>query len=117
MADPLFTLGTRGQMFGGVMPAVSANAVVIPFATASTNWGVAHWLVIVGCGAFWLGAQIIWVGGLPRMLRSGEVPTAPPGTPGAFQLFWLDQYSFIGLTLAIGGIALAAWGLLRCLLP
>ncbi|MEQ8483805.1 MAG: hypothetical protein RIB46_05545 [Pseudomonadales bacterium] len=71
------------------------------------------WLVIVGLGALWLGAQIVWVAPLPRQLRSGEVPTAPKGTPQAFGLFWIDQYGYIGLTLALGGVLLALFGWLR----
>ncbi len=70
------------------------------------------WLVCIGLGMLWHGAQIVWVGGLPRVLRSGEVPTAGKGTPEAFGLFWLDQYSYIGLTLAVLGIAVAVWGFL-----
>lgn len=71
------------------------------------------WLVIVGLGALWLGAQIVWVAPLPRQLRRGEVPTAPKGTPQAFGLFWIDQYGYIGLTLALGGALLAIFGWLR----
>ena len=71
------------------------------------------WLVIVGLGALWLGAQIVWVAPLPRQLRRGEVPTAPKGTPQAFGLFWIDQYGYIGLTLALGGVLLAIFGWLR----
>lgn len=71
------------------------------------------WLMIVGLGALWLGAQIVWVAPLPRQLRSGEVPTAPKGTPQAFSLFWIDQYGYIGLTLAVGGVLLLLAGWLR----
>ena len=68
------------------------------------------WLTIVGLGAAWLGVQIAVNAGLPRALRRGEVPRAEKGTSEAFMLFWMDQYSFIGLTLAIGGVVLAAVG-------
>lgn len=71
---------------------------------------MADWLIVVGLGAVWHGAQIIWVGGLPRQLRPGETPTAPKGTPEAFGLFWIDQYGYIGLTLALGGAAAALVG-------
>ena len=71
-----------------------------------------YWLICIGLGMVWHGVQIIWAGGLPRMLRRGEVPTAEKGTAAAFGLFWLDQYSFIGITLALAGIGLTAWGLL-----
>jgi hypothetical protein len=72
----------------------------------------AFWIVAMGLGMAFHGLLILWVGGLPRALRSGELPTADKGTPMAFQLFWLDQYSFIGLVLALVGGALAAWGYL-----
>ncbi len=68
------------------------------------------WLTALGLGMAFHGLLIVWVGGLPRALRSGEVPTAEKGSQMAFQLFWLDQYSFMGLGLAASGIALAAWG-------
>ncbi len=70
------------------------------------------WLIVVGLGGIWLGVQILWVGGLPRQLRSGETPTAPKGTPEAFGLFWMDQYGYIGLTLGLGGALLAGMGAL-----
>ena len=73
---------------------------------------MAGWLIVLGLGAIWHGAQIIWVGGLPRQVRRGETPTAPKGTPEAFGLFWIDQYGYIGLTLAVGGLAAALSGLL-----
>ncbi len=68
------------------------------------------WAVVVGLGALWLGAQIVVVGGLPRALRRGPQPSAPKGSPAAFGMFWIDQYGFIGLALAIGGALAAAWG-------
>jgi hypothetical protein len=72
----------------------------------------AFWIVALGLGMAFHGLLILWVGGLPRALRSGEVPTAEKGTPMAFQLFWLDQYSYIGLVLTLVGGGLAAWGYL-----
>jgi hypothetical protein len=71
------------------------------------------WLTICGLGALWLGAQIVWAGRLPRALRRGTQPTAPPGSQQAFMLFWLDQYGFIGLTLAVGGVLATLAGALR----
>jgi hypothetical protein len=70
------------------------------------------WRIIIGLGCMWLGAGIYIVKGLPRQLRRGPQPTAPKGTPEAFGLFWLDQYCYIGLTLLLGGAALAAISLL-----
>lgn len=74
---------------------------------------IADWLVVVGLGALWHGAQIVWVGGLPRQLRRGEVPTAAAGTPAAFGLFWIDQYGYIGVSLAVGGALMAVFGLVQ----
>lgn len=70
-----------------------------------------HWLVIGGLGSVWLGWQILVVAGLPRALRGGETPSAVPGTPEAFGLFWLDQYAYIGLILTLLGFGLVAWNL------
>ena len=80
---------------------------------AVADIGVAHWLGIAGLGAVWLGAQIALIAGLPRVLRRGEVPRSLPGSPQAFMLFWLDQYSVIGLALAFAGAAFALWGFAR----
>ena len=71
---------------------------------------VAEWLTIVGLGALWIGAQIVWVAPLPRQLRKGATPAAPKGSPEAFGLFWIDQYGYIGLSLVIGGVLLAVIG-------
>lgn len=71
----------------------------------------APWLVIAGLGSVWLGWQILVVAGLPRALRRGDTPTAEPGTPEAFGLFWLDQYAYIGLTLTLVGVGLVGWSL------
>ncbi len=61
--------------------------------------------VILGLAFCWMGTMVLIVGGLPRQLRRGEVPTAPPGTPEAFGLWWLDQYAYIGLTVLVLGVA------------
>jgi hypothetical protein len=76
-----------------------------------TTLAAGDWSIIVGLGALWLGAQIVWVAPLPRQLRSGEVPTAARGSPQAFNLFWIDQYGYIGLTLSAAGVigVLAGW--------
>ena len=71
------------------------------------------WLAIGGLGALWIGVQIVVVGGLPRFLRRGAVPRAERGTPQAFMLFWLDQYSVIGLVLTAVGLTLVVLGLLQ----
>lgn len=76
------------------------------------EFSASDWAIVAGLGALWLGAQIVVAGRLPRMLRRGVQPTAPKGSPQAFGLFWLDQYGFIGLTLALGGALAALWGTL-----
>ena len=68
------------------------------------------WIVALGLGMAFHGLLILWVGGLPRAFSPGESPTAEKGSPEAFGLFWLDQYSYIGLVLALAGLGLVAWG-------
>jgi hypothetical protein len=73
----------------------------------------ADWLLVIGLGALWHGVQVVWVGGLPRQIRRGEVPTAEKGSPAAFGLFWIDQYGYIGVTLAVGGALMVLAGLVQ----
>lgn len=68
------------------------------------------WIMSLGLGMAFHGLLVLWVGGLPNALSPGPSPTAEPGTPEAFGIFWLDQYSYIGLVLAVAGTALAIWG-------
>ena len=77
------------------------------------DWSV--WGIIIGLGCAWHGLGILTVGGLPRQLKPGPQPTAEKGTPEAFGLFWMDQYAYMGLTLVLGGAALAALGALGVL--
>ncbi|MCB1675824.1 MAG: hypothetical protein KDI01_06010 [Halioglobus sp.] len=72
----------------------------------------ADWLIVVGLGALWLGAQIIWVAPAPRQLRRGEIPRAPKGTPEAFGLFWVDQYGWIGIVLTVLGLLAVSCGVI-----
>lgn len=71
-----------------------------------------EWLAICGLGAAWLGWQIVVVGGLPRALRRRDEPPVERGSAAAFQRFWIDQYSCIGLALLIGGLLLSLGGML-----
>ncbi len=70
-----------------------------------------NWLLVFGLGSAWLGWQIVWAAPLPRQLRRGDVPRGEPGSAKAFQLFWLDQYGWLGMTLLLGGVLLALAGL------
>ncbi|MGI9324411.1 MAG: hypothetical protein ACR2PZ_04275 [Pseudomonadales bacterium] len=72
----------------------------------------ADWFIIIGLGALWLGAQIVWVAPRPRQLRSGDVPTAAKGSSEAFMLFWLDQYGWLGICLCAAGLIAAGYGVL-----
>jgi len=69
-----------------------------------------NWLLVVGLGCLWLGAQIVWVAPLPRALRRVNKPSAPPGSAAAFGLFWIDQYGWIGLVLCALGLVLVGVG-------
>lgn len=66
-------------------------------------------LLAIGVGCIWHGAQIVWVAPTPRQFRKDK-PQVEPGSPEAFQMFWLDQYAWIGISLcSLGGLlALAA---------
>ena len=68
------------------------------------------WFICLGCGALWLGLQILWVAGLPRQLRRGEVEHADKGTQKAFMHFWFDQYAWIGISLSLIGIIFIIYG-------
>ena len=68
------------------------------------------WLMALGLGMAFQGILIIWVGRLPRAMRRGKQQAVEKGTRVAFQLFWLDQYSYIGLGLTVVGLTVAAWG-------
>ena len=70
-----------------------------------------EWMFLIGAGALWHGWQILWAGGLPRQLRKGETPQAEAGSKMAFQLFWLDQYAWIGVTLSALGVLGMALGI------
>ncbi|MDE0991497.1 MAG: hypothetical protein OSA83_19995 [Pseudomonadales bacterium] len=70
------------------------------------------WIVALGLGMAFHGLLILWVGGLPHALAPGEAPIAEKGSPEAFGLFWLDQYSYIGLVLSLAGLGLVVWGIL-----
>jgi hypothetical protein len=76
------------------------------------EWMSAFWITAVGLGMAFHGLLVLWVGGLPRAFKSGEQPTAAKGSPEAFGIFWLDQYSYIGLVLVVAGAGVTIWGYL-----
>ncbi len=76
------------------------------------DFAIQDWLLIIGLGFVWAGAHICANSGLPRQLRSGDTPIAEKGSTRAFQLFWLDQYAYIGLALCLSGAAGVLWSLL-----
>lgn len=58
------------------------------------------WIQAIGLGMLFHGALILWVGGLPHFVkRSGKA-----------KIFWLEQYSTIGLALSFVGVLIATWG-------
>lgn len=65
------------------------------------------WTLALGLGLLWQGLLILWVGGIPLAIAAPRTPRPDKGTPEAFSFFWLEQYRFIGLTLAIAGAGLA----------
>jgi hypothetical protein len=71
---------------------------------------LASWLIYGGLGAAFQGALILVVGGLPHVFRAGESPKAEKGSREAFGIFWLDQYSYIGLVLVVAGLGMALLG-------
>ena len=68
------------------------------------------WLIASGLGFLFHGLLILWVGKLPRAFQAAKKPNFERGSPKAFQIFWLDQYSYIGLTLRIFGLAQVFYG-------
>lgn len=71
------------------------------------------WPLAGGVGMLWLGAQILWVAGVPWLVRRGPAPTAEPGSAQAFLLFWLEQYRWIGAILSVLGLLPVLAGVLQ----
>ncbi len=70
-------------------------------------------LLAVAVGCLWHGAQIVWVAPTPsQFTRSEDSPKPAAGTPAAFQVFWLDQYAWIGIALILLGVVLMIAGLI-----
>ena len=68
------------------------------------------WLA-VAAGCIWHGAQIVWVAPTPTQFRKDK-PSVEKGSVQAFQVFWLDQYAWIGISLVVLGLGLGLWAVL-----
>jgi len=68
------------------------------------------WLA-VAAGCIWHGAQIVWVAPVPSQFAKDK-PQFEKGSAEAFQMFWLDQYAWIGISLVLIGVLIGAWRLL-----
>ena len=69
-------------------------------------------LLTIGLGFLWHGALIYWVAGLPRQLKKTSKNITESDTEKSFMLFWLDQYSWIGLLIIVIGILSIIRGLI-----
>ena len=69
-------------------------------------------LLTIGLGFLWHGALIYWVAGLPRQLKITSKNITESDTEKSFMLFWLDQYSWIGLLIIFIGILSIIRGLI-----
>ena len=69
-------------------------------------------LLTIGLGFLWHGALIYWVAGLPRQLKKTSINMTESDTEKSFMLFWLDQYSWIGLLIIFIGILSIIRGLI-----
>ena len=81
-------------------------------------------LFAVGMGLLWHGLQVVWVAPVPSQLRKGtgdegqgrsdlEDPADEKKRQARrFQIFWLDQYAWIGIILVAMGLVILLWSLL-----
>ena len=69
-------------------------------------------LLTIGLGFLWHGALIYWVAGLPRQLKKTSKIITESDTEKSFMLFWLDQYSWIGILIIFIGILSIIRGLI-----
>ena len=69
-------------------------------------------LLTIGLGFLWHGALIYWVAGLPRQLKKTSKNITESDTEKSFMLFWLDQYSWIGLLIIFIGFLSIIRGLI-----
>jgi len=71
----------------------------------------AIWLAIAA-GCIWHGAQIIWVAPRPPSQLRKDKPVVEKGSADAFNLFWMDQYAWLGISLCLLGACIGLWGVL-----
>ena len=57
----------------------------------------------LGAGCIWHGALVVWVAPTPSQFLQDK-PQLEKGSPQAFQVFWLDQYAWMGISLVVLGI-------------
>lgn len=65
-------------------------------------------LFALGAGFLWHGGLVVWVAPRPSQLRR-EKPE-PVNSDQAFQIFWLDQYGWMGIALVLTGLGLLVTG-------
>ena len=61
----------------------------------------------LGAGCLWHGLQIVWVAPTPSAFsaeRRAAKEGVQKGSAQAFQMFWLDQYAWIGIALCLLGV-------------
>lgn len=68
-------------------------------------------LLSLGAGFIWHGVQIVWVAPTPSQLRKDSAANNKPRDAAqAFQIFWLDQYAWMGVGLTGVGLILVLLG-------
>ena len=65
-------------------------------------------VLALGLGCLWHGLQIVWVAPRPTQFKR-DAPEVEIGSPQAFQVFWSDQYAWIGITLSVIGLCAVLW--------
>lgn len=68
--------------------------------------------IVLGAGCIFHGALVVWVAPTPSQLLRDK-PQLEKGSAQAFQVFWLDQYAWMGVGLMVLGVVslLIGWWL------
>ena len=70
-------------------------------------------LLSLGAGCIWHGLQIVWVAPTPSQLRKDRTGDSKPrDSAQAFQIFWLDQYAWMGVSLTALGCLFVLLGVI-----